>query len=50
LIALDYRESGPDGEPCVVHVDQEVGDVVTQLARSFADFVAGLVEEQAFPD
>jgi hypothetical protein len=48
MIALDYRACGPDGEPSVVHVDQEVGYVVTQLAATFEDFIAGLVEEETF--
>lgn len=48
MIALDYRASGPDGEPSVIHVDQEVGYVVTRLAPTFEDFVAGLVEDYAF--
>lgn len=50
MIALDYRACGPDGEPVVVHVDQEVGYAATPLAPAFEDFIAGLVEEQAFPD
>lgn len=48
MIALDYRASGPAGEPSVVHVDQEVGYVVTPLARTFEDFIAGLVGDDAF--
>lgn len=47
LIALDYRSCGPDGEPPVVHVDQEWDHAVTVLAPSFADFINGLVEESA---
>jgi hypothetical protein len=48
MIALDYRTCGPEGEPSVVHVDQEVGYVVTHLAPSFEDFIAGLVAEETF--
>jgi hypothetical protein len=48
MIALDYRTCGPDGEPSVVHVDQEVGYVVTLLAGTFEDFIAGLVGEETF--
>lgn len=48
MIALDYRASGPHGEPSVVHVDQEVGYLVTQLAPTFEDFIAGLVEDDTF--
>jgi hypothetical protein len=48
MIALDYRTCGPDGEPSVVHVDQEVGYVVTLLARTFEDLIAGLVGEETF--
>lgn len=50
MVALDYRECGPTGEPAVVHVDQEVGYVVTRIAPSFAAFIAGLVvEDEAYP-
>ena len=45
MTALDYRACGPDGEPSVVHVDQEVGYGVTQLARTFEEVIAGLVDE-----
>ena len=48
LIALDYRVCGPDGEPSVVHVDQEVGYAATELAKSFDAFIAGLVEKSQF--
>lgn len=48
MIALDYRACGPDGEPSVVHVDQEAGYAITQLAASFREFVSGLVDELSF--
>ncbi|MEQ4210168.1 SMI1/KNR4 family protein [Actinopolymorpha sp. B9G3] len=50
MIALDYRTCRATGDPCVVHVDQELGYAVTQLADTFQDFIAGLVEERSFPD
>ncbi|WP_054955761.1 SMI1/KNR4 family protein [Paenibacillus dakarensis] len=45
VIMLDYRETGNDGEPEVVHVDQGSGHKVTKLAPSFEAFVRGLVKE-----
>jgi hypothetical protein len=48
MLALDYRECGSDGEPTVVHVDQEVGFVVTDLAPSFEAFLDGLVSESEY--
>jgi hypothetical protein len=48
LLALDYRECGPDGEPSVVHVDQEAGYVVTYLAATFEAFLTGLVGEPGY--
>lgn len=49
MIALDYRACGRDGEPAVVHVDQEVGYIVTPVAPTFEEFIAGLVGEECFP-
>lgn len=43
VIMLDYRESGNDGEPEVVHVDQ-ANHTVTRLAPDFATFIRGLVQ------
>lgn len=48
MIALDYRTCGPDGEPTVVHVDQEVGYTVTTLADTFGQFIAGLVASETY--
>ena len=50
MICLDYRELGPDGEPCVVHVDQESDFAITKLADNFESFVKGLVHESEFDD
>ena len=48
MIFLDYRECGPDGEPKVVHVDQEWDYKITPLADSFEKFILGLVNEEDF--
>ncbi|NBF11699.1 SMI1/KNR4 family protein [Pseudomonas sp. Fl4BN1] len=48
MIALDYRECGPEGEPQVVHVDQESDYEVTFLASSFEAFVRGLVSWEVY--
>jgi len=48
MIMLDYRECGPEGEPSVVHVDQEADYDVTVLAPDFETFVRGLVGEEVF--
>ncbi|OZB93640.1 SMI1/KNR4 family protein [Paenibacillus sp. XY044] len=43
VVMLDYRGSGNDGEPEVVHVDQANGRRITRLAPDFETFVRGLV-------
>lgn len=48
MIFLDYRECGPQGEPKVVHIDQECNYEITPLADSFEDFIRGLVNEDNF--
>jgi len=48
VIMLDYRACGRDGEPAVVHVDQEANYRITFLAPSFATFIVGLVNEEEF--
>ncbi|BEL05423.1 hypothetical protein Q0Z83_036140 [Actinoplanes sichuanensis] len=45
MIAFDYRDCGPEGEPRVVHVDQEVGYRITILAPDFVSFVQSLRPE-----
>ncbi|MBK1790062.1 SMI1/KNR4 family protein [Persicirhabdus sediminis] len=48
MIALDYRKCGPEGEPEVVHVDQEDDYRITKVAGSFEDFIRGLESDDAF--
>jgi hypothetical protein len=48
MIMLDYRKCGPDGEPVLVHVDQERDYRITFLARDFETFVRGLVHESVY--
>lgn len=48
MVMLDYRECGPQGEPTVVHVDQEGDFEVTFLAKDFETFVRGLVNDSVY--
>lgn len=48
MIFLDYRECGPQGEPKVVHIDQEGDYEITILADNFEDFIRGLVHDDVF--
>lgn len=48
MIFLDYRECGPEGEPKVVHIDQECDYKITHLADSFEEFICGLVSDEEF--
>ncbi len=42
MLCLDYRICGPDGEPQVVHVDQERDYSITLVAETFESFIRGL--------
>lgn len=48
MIFLDYRECGPQGEPQVVHIDQENDYAITYLADNFEEFIRGLVHQRVF--
>ena len=50
MVFLDYRECGPQGEPKVVHIDNEFDNAITPLADSFEEFITGLVTEEAFKE
>ena len=46
---LGYKlPCGPQGEPKVVHIDQERDYEITPLADGFEDFIRGLVNEYDF--
>lgn len=48
VVMLDYRACGPDGEPEVIHVDQESDYEITFLAPTFESFIKGLVHEDEY--
>jgi hypothetical protein len=48
MFCLDYRRCGPEGEPSVVHVDQEFDYAITEVANSFASFIRGLEPSESF--
>ena len=48
MIFLDYRECGRNGEPKVVHIDQEWDYRITVLADNFEEFIRKLTTEENF--
>ncbi len=48
MLCLDYSECGVDGEPRVVHVDQELEYAVTPVAENIEAFIRGLEDDSAF--
>jgi len=48
MVMLDYSKCGKDGEPEVVHVDQESDYKKTFLAKDFETFIRGLVSEDVY--
>ncbi|MFM9279689.1 SMI1/KNR4 family protein [Paenibacillus jiagnxiensis] len=48
VVMLDYRACGPEGEPEVIHVDQEDDYEITFLAENFEEFIRGLVNEEEY--
>jgi len=50
MVCLDYRACGPEGEPRVVHVDQELDYRITFVAENFEAFIRGLEDCDAFED
>jgi hypothetical protein len=50
VVMLDYRACGPQGEPAVVHVDQEDDYRITPLAPTFEAFARGLTPESDFEE
>lgn len=48
MLCLDYRSCGSEGEPQVVHVDQERDYRITAVARDFESFIRGLEPQDPF--
>lgn len=48
MVFLDYRECGPEGEPKVVHIDNELDNQITPLADSFEEFITKLRPESDY--
>jgi hypothetical protein len=48
VVMLDYRTCDRDGEPKVIHVDQEDDYKITFLAKNFETFIRGLVNEEVY--
>lgn len=46
MIALDYTNCGKQGEPEVVHIDQENDYKKTFVAKDFKTFISGLVKKE----
>jgi hypothetical protein len=48
MVLLDYSNCGKDGEPEVVHIDQEDDYKKIFLAKDFETFIKGLKDEDEF--
>jgi SMI1-KNR4 cell-wall len=48
MLCLDYRACGANGEPQVVHIDQEWDYKIVLVAESFETFIRGLEDDSAF--
>lgn len=48
MIFLDYRECGANGEPKVVHIDEEWDYSITVLAENFEEFIGKLCSAEVF--
>ena len=48
MVFLDYSSCGPQGEPQVVHVDQEWDFKITFLAKDFESFIRSLVNDRVY--
>jgi hypothetical protein len=48
MVMLDYSACGPQGEPTVVHVDQENDYAKTYLAPNFESFIRGVVNVEVY--
>ncbi|MGB2740108.1 MAG: SMI1/KNR4 family protein [Cognaticolwellia sp.] len=48
MVALDYRKCGHNGEPEVVHVDQECDYKITFLASNFESFIKSLKHDDDY--
>lgn len=48
MVCLDYSLCGSQGEPRVVHVDQECDYKITVLAQSFQEFILRLEPDENF--
>ncbi|WP_138754538.1 SMI1/KNR4 family protein [Paenibacillus sinopodophylli] len=48
VVMLDYRHCGKNGEPEVIHVDQEDDYEITFLAPDFETFFRGLVSDEEY--
>lgn len=50
MVCLDYRACGPQGEPQVVHIDQEWDYKIVLVNENFEAFIRGLEEDSAFSE
>ncbi|MDH6252166.1 hypothetical protein M2347_001893 [Chryseobacterium sp. H1D6B] len=48
MVMLDYSKCGKDGEPEVVHIDQENDYKKIFIAKDFETFIKGLKDEEEF--